>query len=89
VAGVGRGAREKGRRGRGGEGRKKEGRRERKIFLLPKDFEITNNRLCPTPLSSFGFPPEAVLEAKIHLFIFFLKRNKRPINDFPKGRGRE
>ena len=65
---MGRGAREKGRRGRGGEGRKKEGRRERKIFLLPKDFEITNNRLCPTPLSSFGFPPEAVLEAKIHLF---------------------
>ena len=50
VAGVGRGAREKGRQGRGGEGRKKEGRRERKIFLLPKDFEITNNRLCPTQL---------------------------------------
>ena len=47
---MGRGAREKGRQGRGGEGRKKEGRRERKIFLLPKDFEITNNRLCPTPL---------------------------------------
>ena len=45
VAGVGRGARAKGRRGRG-----EDGRTERKIFLLPKDFEITN-RLCPTPLS--------------------------------------
>ena len=33
MAGVGRGAREKGRRGRGGEGRKKEGRRERKRGL--------------------------------------------------------
>ena len=56
-----------GRRGRGGEGRKKEGRKERKIFLLPKDFEITN-RLGPTPLSSFESPPEAVMEARIHLF---------------------
>ena len=63
MAGVGRG----GRRGRGGEGRKKEGRKERKIFLLPKDFEITN-RLSPTLLSLSGSPPEAVMEARIHLF---------------------